>query len=199
MRTLFLAIQQYLLSALTAQRVNYIRMWNNQLDDLLGGQISDFALKDDVGYTPAILIEFASPMTINQLGNGDQIYDDLIIRVHILHEFYDAQDGTEAQDLDVLSIAQSVFFAFQDWMPNIMTINGIDYQIPVGVMVRCSETQDYNHPDVYHFVQEYKTNWVDSMRNRPVAGKLSVPPLNYELAVIKGVPNTESNSNYYLN
>lgn len=175
MKILFLAIQQLLISKLTAYNLSYVRVWNNQLERLLGGEISDFALMNETGDTPAILIEFVSPATIEQLGNGDQIYNPFGIRLHILHQFYDAQNGTQDQDLVVLDIANDIYDVFQDWMPDTVTIDGNTYQVPVGVMVRTSEEWDYDHPDVYHFIQEYTTTWVDSRKNRPENGILSDP------------------------
>lgn len=195
MKLLFLAIQSYLLSQLS--NVNYIRMWNNQLDRLLNGeQQSDFALMDENGDTPALLIELVGPANIEMLGNGDQIYQDLVIRVHILHQFYNANDGTMDQDLPVLDIAENIYKAFNDWMPDTMTINGVVYQIPVGVMNRTGENWDYDHPDVYHFIQEYTTNWVDSNRNKPINGTLSDKNATIELVVIKG-DNETTNEYYY--
>lgn len=188
MKNLFLAIQQLLISTLTAHNVSYVRIWNNQLERLLIGEISDFALMNETGDTPAILVEFVSPAIIEQLGNGDQIYNPLIIRLHILHQFYDAQDGTQDQDLPILDISEDIYDAFQDWMPN---------NVPVGVMVRTSETWDDNHPDVYHFIQEYTTTLVDSRKNRPEGGYLSDPNATLETVIINGI--NEQSTTYYYN
>ena len=182
MRLLFQAISQYLLTLFTGQTtnsgkswlVNYIRIWNNQDQDLLDGKDNpEFVLKNDSGYTPPLFIEFPDNIVWSQLGNGNQIAEDLRIKIHILHEFYDAGDGTMEQNLDALDIAQQIFDSFDEWMPDTMVINNISYHIPVGVMDRIGDYQDKKHPMVYHFVQEYKTTWVDSDRNRPIAGSIA--------------------------
>lgn len=176
MRLLFLAIQQYLTSALAAHNVTYIRMWIDQADKIMKGQFEDFP-------KPAILIEFVNPLQIQQLGNGNRLYEPLNIRVHILHEFYDAEDGTMGQNLPVLTLADAVYQAFQDWMPDKLTINNAEYQITVGVMQITADNHDPNPSQIYHFQQDYVTTWFDDAKNRPVNGMLS-GTVTYELDVV---------------
>lgn len=174
MKILFLALQQFLLSHLTGWRVNYIRIWNNQLQDMIDGTfVAEAATYNEAGVTPFIFVEFVSPMNINTLGNGDQVYEDLYIKLHFIFDFRDAQDGTMEQNLQVLDFSEDVYFALQDWMPSIITINSIDYTVPVGSFMRVAEDQDFDHSNLYHFVQTYKTNFIDSKRNRPIQGQLS--------------------------
>lgn len=184
MLILFLAIQEYLISK-GIPSTGYVRMWNNNLAELLEG-------KDEIYQLPAIFIEFPTNIEYNQLGNGVQAVDDLRIKLHIVVDFYDAIDGTVSQNLVVLKLAQDIYKAFQEWMPTAVSIAtggfynayaGI-YRVPVGVMSRRVEYQDTNHPNVYHFVQEYATTWIDLDDNRPIGGVLSVPVLNYELDLI---------------
>lgn len=172
MKQAFLALQAFLIAQLSSVTlpsgavvsVNYVRMWNNQLERLINGDQSDFSLFGVNGDTPAILIEFVSPATIMHLGNGVQIYDPLDIRVHILHQFFDAQDGTQDQDVVVLDIAEAVYFALNSWFSS---------TVAYGQFVRISEEWDYDHPDVYHFVQTYRTTYVDTATNLPIGGTLS--------------------------
>lgn len=181
MLVLFLAIQQYLLSKITS--VQYIRLWNNNLEMLLEG-------KDEPYQLPVIFVEFPDNIQWMQIGNGCQ-EADIDIKLHIVTQFYDAMDGTVSQDLFALKMAQDVYKAFQDWMPSTVTIPtegqyaayAGTYNVPVGVMVRSGDEQDKNHGEVYHFIQTYTTTIVDSDMDRPVGGTLAVPPLNYELDV----------------
>lgn len=189
MKLLFLAIQQYLLSVLTAFNITYIRVWNDQVQNLIDGKDETFSL-------PAIFIEFPDEIQWQQLGGGNQIVDPLLIKVHLLHEFYDAQDGTMGQNLAVLDMAESIFTSFQDWMPDTMVIGGVTYQIPVGSMVRLSDKQDMQHTNLYHFISTYQTTWVDSKMNRPVGGSLTTPPINYTLIV---TPEWVSGNLYIVN
>jgi len=177
MKNAFIALQAQLLTALSSLGVNYIRMWNNQLERLLNGEISDFALMNESGDTPAILIEFVGPSTIETLGNGDQLYNPFDIKIHILHQFYNASDGTQDQDLKVLDIAQGVYDAFNGWMSG---------TVAFGQFIRISEEWDYDHPDVYHFIQTYRTTFVDSTLNAPVNGTLSDKNDTLTLNVIQG-------------
>lgn len=163
MKLLFLAIQQYLLGALAPLGVTYIRMWIDQASKIAKGNFEDFP-------KPAIFIEYMNPLEIQQLGNGCRLYEPLTIRVHIIYEFYDAEDGTMGQNLPVLDFADKVYFSFQDWMPDKMTINNVLYQIPVGVMQIVRDNHDTEATQIYHFIQDYVTTWFDDAKNRPVGG-----------------------------
>ena len=190
MYILFLAIQDYLISK-GLPSTGYIRMWNNNLEYLEKGTDEQYQL-------PAIFIEFPDEIEYDQLGNGTQTVDDLRIKIHILQDFYDTKTGAMSQNLDVLVLAQSIYTAFQEWMPTTVTIppTGIyapyagTYQVPVGVMSRRKEYQDKDHDNIYHFIQEYSTTWIDTAMNRPVGGVLSVPILLYELDNILAWDNT---------
>lgn len=190
----FLAIQQYL--GTKFPDVTYIRLWNNNLEKLLAGE-------DEIYNTvkEAFFIEFPDNIQWDQLGNGVQgvASDDLRIKIHIIQDFYDSQDGSMSQNLEILFLGQQVYQAFQDWMPSTVTIasGGLynkyagTYPVPIGVMRRINDYQDKNHPNVYHFIQEYSTSWIDVDMNRPVGGILSTPILDYELDLIPDWIDTE--------
>lgn len=174
-------------------------MYKNQYESLINGEINDLALINDKGDKIAILVQFVSPMLTEQLGNGCQIYNPLNIRLHYIHQFFDAQDGTQDQDLIILDIAEAVYDAFQDWMPDTITVNDVVYQVPVGVMVRTSEEQeDENYGNIYVFKQNYTTTWVDGLKNRPEGGYLSDPNITLETVIIQGL-ETENSTTYYYN
>ena len=183
MKQIFLALQSYLLQQLADFQptpITFIRIWNNNVEWLEQG-------KDEVSYAlPVIFIEFISPLNWKQIGNGVQTLDDLHIKIHYIMEQLDATDGTMSQNLDVLADAEILFATIQDRYLG---------DIPLGVMTRVGEVMDDNHDNIYHFVQEYETTWVDSAMNRPVKGKLSVPPLELELQII----NQEQTNIYYYN
>ena len=198
MKILFLAIQQLLISALTAYNVNYVRIYKNQLKSLLNGEINDLALINDKGDKVAIIVQFMSPMPIETLGNGWQVYNPLNIKLHILHQFFDAQDGTQDQDLIILDIAEKIYDAFQEWMPDTVTIDGIDYPVNVGVMTRTSEEQEEeDYGNVYCFKQNYTTTFTDVLKNRPENGILASPNTNLEVVKIIGLDTTTSTEYYY--
>jgi hypothetical protein len=176
----FLALQAHILS--TVSEFKTCRMWNNNIMELLQGT-------DAVYELPAVFPEFPDPIKWDQLGNGIQIVDPLEIKFHVLHDFYDAQDGTQDQNIDVFALTNKLYNALQDWMPKTFTINVTDqlypkfagtYTIPFGAFQRTSELQDKAHPNVYHFIQSYLTTWMDVSRQRPING-IAAPVLNYEL------------------
>ena len=190
MYILFLAIQDYLISK-GLPSTGYIRMWNNNEEYLQAGTDEQYQL-------PALFIEFPDEIEYNQLGNGVQTVDDLRVKIHILQDFYDTKTGAMSQNLDVLLMAQNIYLAFQEWMPTTVTIpnTGIysdyagTYNVPVGVMSRRKEYEDKDHDNIYHFVQEYSTTWVDKDLVRPVGGVLSVPVLDYNLDLISAWDDT---------
>lgn len=207
MKLLFLAMQQYLLTLFTDAQtvgqsqwlVNFIRVWNDQDRDLDEGKsVSEFALSNEEGHTPPVFIEFPDRIDWMQLGNGVQAVDDLRIRVHVLVALVDSQDETMEQNLDALAIAQRIYEQFDEWMPGNMTIGGVNQPIPVGVMNRIGDVQDKNHPQVYHFIQEYSTTWVDNSRQRPIGGKLS-GKIDLQTVIYTGTleQNNQSTSIYY--
>lgn len=182
MKELFLAIKERLLARLTADNITFIQLWNNQLEllqekkEVVPGSYTDiynFPL-------PAIFVEFENKLPIVQLGNGVQSYEVLIIRLHIIHEFYDAQDGTFEQDLPALALAQRVYQSIQDWMPT---------TVKAGVFTRVNESQDYDHNNLYHFIQEYQTDYLDFTMNRPIGGQ-GFGPIDQENIIIIDTPGT---------
>lgn len=143
----------------------YVQMWNNQLagwkDEYLKIANIDEPSRDTTTYSvnyPAILIEF-DHVENEQMGNGWQIYNDLIIRVHLVHEQLDAMDGTMEQNLDVYNLADAVYAALQKYKP------------PGCVeVIRQKHGLDWNHGNLYHYILEFGTNYIDSSRNEPIAG-----------------------------
>ena len=156
MKQLFLDIKSQLLAQVP--ELAFIQMFNNQFELIESQDTYSFPF-------PCCFIEFLADNPIQQLGNGVQIYDPLTVRVHIGNDFYNAMDGTQEQDLIVMDLKQKVFKALNKFEP-----------LGATVFVRFSETQDTNHTNVYHFIQDYKTNYIDQDRNEPVKSTLSTPP-----------------------
>lgn len=161
MKQLFLDIKTQLLAKVP--EVTFVQMWNNQFNDLEEGSVYSFPF-------PCIFIEFVNENEIKQLGQGYQIYDPLTVRVHIGHDFYNNTDGTMEQDLAVMDLKQKVYKALQKFEPT----GAVQF-------IRYSESQDYNHTNIYHFIQDYKTNYIDSYRTEPVDGVQSSAPIYLDL------------------
>ena len=52
-------------------------------------------------------------------------------------------------------------------------------------MVRISETQDYQHAGIYHFIQTYQSTWIDEDMQEPVDGEYAIIPLSLETDLTK--------------
>lgn len=163
MKALHLAIKARLESL--APSVKFIHVFNNQFELTESGKMYSFPF-------PCCFIEFVNDQPVQQLGNGIQIYNPLIIKIHIGNNQADAADGTMEQDLSVFDLKQEVYAALQKFEPS--------GAIP---FIRTNETQDYNHTNIYHFIQEYTTSYVDQQQAEPVGGVLSEAPLDLDLTV----------------
>lgn len=119
---------------------------------------------------PALFIEVIDDTVIQQLGGGLQIYDPLLIRLHVVHEQFDAIDGTMEQNLDVYDLKQDVYLAFDRWEPN-----------GSSMWVRMSEKRDHNHTNIYVFLQDWQTTFVDNSAKRPSA--VTTPPTNLQIDI----------------
>lgn len=155
MKEFFIKLQEQILLYLTD--VTYVRMWNNQHELVIGGHMEMFP-------NPSVFIEFVSS-DIMQLGEGRQLYDPLIFRLHILDWQMDSGDGNFEQNLTVYDLKQKLYAVVQKFQPGLS-----DENCPAGSCIRISETQDYSHAGLYHYVQEYKTTLVDVVMAEPVNG-----------------------------
>jgi len=155
-KSFFIAIRNQLL---TNTQLNFVQLWNNQLQDLKGKENNSYSFP-----LPACFIEFVAPSEVLQLGAGVQMFDPLIVRLHIVHEFLnniDDANGMLEQDLAILDLKQSVYSTMQVFEPQ--------YAV---MFVRVSETIDYDHNNVVEFIQDYKTNLIDNSHSDAT---LSIP------------------------
>ncbi|MES2382616.1 MAG: hypothetical protein V4538_16325 [Bacteroidota bacterium] len=149
----------------TISDVKFVRVWNDQLN--LDEQNKQYSFP-----MPALFPEIVNPDEILQLGDGVQLYEPLIIRIHVLHWQLDATDGTMEQNLDV--------FDFMDAIN--VKMNGFE---PDGAVkfVRGADGRDYQHAGVYHAIIDYKTNFLDtsnqiSTQGTTIGGGVIQPVLN---------------------
>lgn len=145
--------------------LKFIQMYNNQFLQIEDGTVYAFPF-------PCVFIEFVNENEIKQLGGGYQIYDPLTIRVHIGQDYYDATDGTFEQNLAIFDLRTKVFRALQKFEPT----GAVQF-------IRYSESQDYQHTNVYHYIQDYKTNYIEQAMKEPVDGIETTPPTDLDLTV----------------
>lgn len=161
MKQLYLAIKAQLQSKVPT--IRFIAMWNNQLMDTNDGKNYSFLM-------PAVFVEFVSPTQIGGVGNNVQVYEPLEVKIHILHEQYDAQDGTMDVNLDVFEFKQTVYKALQLFQAS-----------NTSVFDRQTEEQDYDHTNIYHYIQSYFCAFVDNDMPLPIDGTEYAPPLTTEI------------------
>ncbi|CAB4218897.1 hypothetical protein UFOVP1596_50 [uncultured Caudovirales phage] len=169
-------IQAILTQLATLADLKYIRVWNNQLYLVEEGKIEAFPF-------PAVFVEFENQQQIEQLGGGDQLYE-IRMAVHIVHEQLDAGNGRMEENLDVFDLVDKVFQNLQMFKPS-----------GAGNFVRYAQEADYDHDNLYHFIQYYRFNYIDPLMSQPVGGIDTDAPLGLEQKVsIEG--SSDSNEPY---
>jgi len=131
----------------------YSHIWNNQLA----------YAEDGKGYSwprPSAFIEIVSPAQFEIIGLGFRSAD-LGIRIHLVHDFFDAQDGTYEQDLTIFDLRDKVVSAHNT---DTTKQSGLSqYCLTACGPLNCvSESQDYDHGNLYHYILEFICNFTDS-------------------------------------
>lgn len=152
----------------------YSRIWNNQFKYEEQGKLYDYA-------KPAAFLEVINNATYEELGIGFQSCD-VGFRVHLIHEYYNA-DTTFEQDLKIFDLRDQVVTLLSHYQPT-----------ACGPLVRTSEQQEYDHDNIYHYIIDFITNFTDSKGSAydPATGKYinSTPPTNLNLVVAKAPIST---------
>ena len=129
------------------QSVNlYARVWNNHLRDLRDGNIYEWP-------RPAAFVELVSPIMFQNIGSGVRSAE-LSVRIHLIHDFYNIE-GSFEQDLTIFDLRDQVLLSFIDYVPT-----------GCGTLLCTSETQDYDHDNLYHYILEFTTHYRDSKNSR---------------------------------
>lgn len=138
--------------------IKHIGVWNNQVEYIQNAKDYSFSL-------PACFIEFPISTPTDGVGNNVQVFDPLDITVHIVVEKLDNIDGTMEKNFDAFTTKNQVYAGMQL------------FKTPgSGVFNRISETPDNDHNNVYHYLQVYRTTWVDQSQSLPVGGRIISPP-----------------------
>ncbi len=158
----------------TVTGVAYAAVWNDQLTLDEGQDSYSFGM-------PAIFLEVVNSQEIKQLGDGVQLYDPLVIRLHLCHWQLDTGDGTMEQNLDVIDLLGTVYTFIDGFEPDGAT-----------AFVRGAEEKDYAHKGVYHALQDYKTTLIDLSQQRSTDG------VTINAGTITPVINASYNPDPYL-
>jgi hypothetical protein len=146
--------------------IEYCRIWNNQLELQQNAETYSFP-------NLACFIEIDTQRANLGLGVSG---GDITIKFHIVHVEYDATDGTMEQNLNV--------FTYRDEIINVFT-----FYEPVacsGLQI-VSEQPDYNHNNVYHYIIEFNTHFIDDKANQLDSLIEKEPPTDLE--IVSGFDN----------
>ena len=139
------AVVQDLLAKLnTVEGVKYVRVWNNQLDDLMNKEqdVESFPL-------PAAFLEVEMPNNYLPLPYGISA-SDIVFKVHLLHEHYDSEDGTMGQNLSVFDLRDGIIIKLTNYEP-----------VSCGALMKIQEQQDSEHANVYHYIISFTCHFID--------------------------------------
>lgn len=146
----------------------YARVFNNQIKRQQKGLIEAHPL-------PAAFVEVQNNAQFNRLLNGVS-ESDLVFRIHLQHWFNDAQDGTFDQDYDIFDLRDDIIELLSDYRPT-----------ACGNMCLTAEGQDYDHDNVYVYILEFTTGFIDSKGSKYDIGRTefinSIPPLTLQLII----------------
>lgn len=128
----------------------HARIWNSQLD----------FMEDGSGYLfprPAAFVEVVNDVQYEIMGQGFR-NADVSFRIHIIHDFYN-NDGTYDQDLGIFDLRDKILAN-----ANNPDTPGLSFFVPTDCspMICVSETQEYNHKNVYHYILNFVANFTDS-------------------------------------
>lgn len=144
------------------------RVFNNQIKRQEKGLIEAYPL-------PAAFVEVQNNAQYNRLLNGVS-ESDLVFRIHLQHWFTDAGDGTFDQDLGIFDLRDEIIALLSDYRPT-----------ACGNMCLTSEGQDYDHDNIYVYILEFTTGFIDSKGSKYDIGRPefinSIPPLALQLII----------------
>jgi len=127
----------------TSTNLPFVHIWNNQLQQLADGDTYVFPF-------PNAFVEVTPPTSYDPIGRGYST-GELIVRIHIGHEEYDAGNGNYEENTNV--------FAYRD-----LIINKLNNFQPTACssLMKISESQDFIHTNIYHYIVEFKCAFIDS-------------------------------------
>jgi len=160
MKQLYLDIKTQLQAQATD--IQFIQLYNNQFARLQDGTAT-FA-------TPALFVEFAVN-SVQQLGTGIQLFD-LTVRLHICHQFLNGDNMGE--DLDVYDLAQEVYKAMQEFETT-----------GSSAFVRIAEEEDSNYKNIYHYIMDFATTYIDNDKQQPFNGIQTTPPTGLDISGVE--------------
>lgn len=141
----------------------YSRIWNNQFEKLELGTIEAFPF-------PCAFVEVVLPNEYNALSSGISA-SDVTFRIHIGQTEYDAQDGRLSENKSIFDLRDEVVKLLTNFYPT-----------ACSGMMRVSEEQDYKHTNIYHYVVDFVSHFIDDKGDTTPSGMITKqPPTTLEI------------------
>jgi hypothetical protein len=123
--------------------LGFVHIWNNQLQQLEDGDTYVFPF-------PNAFVEVIAPTNYDPIGQGYAV-GELTVRIHIGHEEYDAGNGNFEENTNVFTYRDLIINKLNSFQPTACSL-----------LMKVSETQDFVHTNIYHYIIDFKCSFVDS-------------------------------------
>jgi hypothetical protein len=141
----------------TGSCIKYCRIWNNQFKYMEAQQIESYPF-------PCAFIEVLMPNNYDQLGLGFTA-SEVTFRIHIGQTQYDAGDGTMEQNTSIFNLRNTIITLLTYYEPPLCS-----------ALQKVSETQDYEHTNVYHYIIDFKCSYIDEPGDQTTSQIIKQPP-----------------------
>lgn len=144
--------------------IKYARIWNDQYNQIARGESVSIPW-------PNAFLEIVNENGSNgsDIGFGYAGYD-IIFRVHVGMEEYDAQDGTLEQNFNIFDLKDEVIEALTWFIPT-----------NTGRMECVNDARDYTHTNVYHYILDFKAHYIDGAGAQDTRLVPFGPPIELEI------------------
>lgn len=143
------------------EEVAFVHVFNNQFRYMEEQQHASFPF-------PCVFVETINPQSFNQLGGGYQ-QADIDFRIHIGMDQYDSGDGNMEQNLTIHDLRDLVFAKLALYKPTMCS-----------ELFKVNEEQDYEHTNVYHYIMDFRTCFIDKAASTLIEPTL-IDPITLEI------------------
>lgn len=129
----------------------YVGIWNNQLRSIKAEKNDWIGITYPAIFTEIIVTDIEQQACKHQLWNVN-------INFHIVDDFYNNIEGGFEENTQIFDMNDKLW----EHMQNI--------KIPMcALLVGNAQGQDFDHTNVYHYVQQFKTNYEYAMTNNLIS------------------------------
>jgi hypothetical protein len=133
-----------------SQTFKYFGIWNNQLRSIRGEKNDWISIQYPSIFTEIIVKDIEQQGCKHQLWNID-------VNFHVVDDFYNNVDGNFEENTRVFDTNDKLWHHMQN------------IKIPMcALLVGSEQTQEFDHDNVYHYIQSFKTNYEYLYTTTPV-------------------------------